>query len=249
MKPSDGAMGTHSIRPAVFWYWVAGAAVVAAVVWFALSLFLGFQSLSRQVKGFQRVPIPGQAEVSFAEPGGYTLYFEELGSSTDQGTIPPFNVSLTSVTSGQEISIRDYGTSVTYGLPGHSGRALGTFRIEERGRFLLRAEAEPRGVQANVAIGPSVGPTIVRAVVLAIVGALILVLCGATLALVVALRRRRARGLLPAPAAQLVSGQAPGPAGWFADPGGRHEFRYWDGQRWTEHVSDHGIHGVDPMSA
>ena len=54
-------MGTHPIRPARFWYWVAGAAVVAAVLWLALSLFLGFRSLSRQVEGFQRVPIPGQA--------------------------------------------------------------------------------------------------------------------------------------------------------------------------------------------
>ena len=35
-------------------------------------------------------------------------------------------------------------------------------------------------------------------------------------------------------------------AGWFADPGGRHDHRYWDGSRWTEHVSDHGVAGVDP---
>jgi hypothetical protein len=48
--------------------------VVAAVLWLAFSLFLGFRSLSRQVEGFQRVPIPGQAEVSFAEPRGYTVY-------------------------------------------------------------------------------------------------------------------------------------------------------------------------------
>ncbi|HKO85810.1 MAG TPA: DUF2510 domain-containing protein, partial [Actinomycetota bacterium] len=26
--------------------------------------------------------------------------------------------------------------------------------------------------------------------------------------------------------------------GWLADPSRRHELRYWDGQRWTEHVSD-----------
>ena len=71
MQPDEGgAMGAHPIRPARFWYWVAGAAVVAAVLWLALSLFLGFRSLSRQVEGFQRVPIPGQAELSFAEPGG-----------------------------------------------------------------------------------------------------------------------------------------------------------------------------------
>jgi uncharacterized protein YxjI len=41
---------------------------------------------------------------------------------------------------------------------------------------------------------------------------------------------------------------APGqhPAGWYPDPFGRHESRYWDGQRWTEHVASHGRQAVDP---
>jgi len=26
-------------------------------------------------------------------------------------------------------------------------------------------------------------------------------------------------------------------AGWYPDPAGRHEHRYWDGARWTEHVA------------
>jgi hypothetical protein len=126
------------IRPARLWYWLAGAAVVAAVVWSALGLVLGFRSLSRQVEEFQRVPIPGQAEVSLA---------------------------------------------------------------------------------------------------------------GAVLAAVVAVRRNRARRMLPAAAAQPAGswGQGSVAAGWFADPGGRHELRYWDGQRWTGHVSDHGTQGVDAM--
>ena len=40
---------------------------------------------------------------------------------------------------------------------------------------------------------------------------------------------------------------APGqhPAGWYPDPFGRHESRYWDGQRWTEHVASHGRQSVD----
>jgi len=38
----------------------------------------------------------------------------------------------------------------------------------------------------------------------------------------------------------------PTPAGWFADPLGRHEMRYYDGQQWTEHVSSHGRQSVDP---
>src|SRR6478735_8853442 len=34
--------------------------------------------------------------------------------------------------------------------------------------------------------------------------------------------------------------------GWYADPYGRHEARYFSGAGWTEHVSSHGRAGVDP---
>lgn len=34
-------------------------------------------------------------------------------------------------------------------------------------------------------------------------------------------------------------------ASWFPDPLGRHEHRYWDGERWTVHVADNGVTGVD----
>jgi len=36
------------------------------------------------------------------------------------------------------------------------------------------------------------------------------------------------------------------PAAWAADPTGRHEHRYWDGESWTENVSNGGVQGVDP---
>jgi uncharacterized protein YxjI len=32
---------------------------------------------------------------------------------------------------------------------------------------------------------------------------------------------------------------------WFPDPYGRHELRYFDGTRWTEHVASHGRQSVD----
>ena len=35
------------------------------------------------------------------------------------------------------------------------------------------------------------------------------------------------------------------PAGWLADPSGHHELRYWDGSRWTEHVSTAGEQTTD----
>lgn len=46
---------------------------------------------------------------------------------------------------------------------------------------------------------------------------------------------------------QQQSGPPATPAGWFPDPLGRHEQRYWDGVQWTEHVASHGRQSVDPV--
>lgn len=32
---------------------------------------------------------------------------------------------------------------------------------------------------------------------------------------------------------------------WASDPYGRHQMRYWDGERWTEHISNGGVAGTD----
>ncbi len=58
----------------------------------------------------------------------------------------------------------------------------------------------------------------------------------------------------PAPAAQPAYQSAAAaspavPAGWYADPAGRFELRYWDGGTWTEHVSRAGQQFTDPPVA
>ncbi|ULE34386.1 DUF2510 domain-containing protein [Mycobacterium sp. IDR2000157661] len=37
------------------------------------------------------------------------------------------------------------------------------------------------------------------------------------------------------------------PPGWHADPYRRYQLRYWDGARWSEHVSTNGVAAVDPV--
>ena len=37
-------------------------------------------------------------------------------------------------------------------------------------------------------------------------------------------------------------------ARWCVDPVGRFDYRYWDGNRWTEHVSRSGVHQLDPIA-
>jgi hypothetical protein len=34
---------------------------------------------------------------------------------------------------------------------------------------------------------------------------------------------------------------------WVADPTGRYELRYFDGEGWTEHVATAGVVGIDPL--
>jgi hypothetical protein len=36
------------------------------------------------------------------------------------------------------------------------------------------------------------------------------------------------------------------PAGWYPDPAGRYELRYWDSTQWTEHVARQGQQFTDP---
>jgi hypothetical protein len=46
-----------------------------------------------------------------------------------------------------------------------------------------------------------------------------------------------------------LQGAGPGApkADWYGDPAGRHQFRYWDGASWTDHVADDGASSLDPM--
>lgn len=46
-----------------------------------------------------------------------------------------------------------------------------------------------------------------------------------------------------------TASSAAAPAGWYADPSGRFELRYWNGDKWTEHVSRAGQQSTDPPVA
>jgi len=65
----------------------------------------------------------------------------------------------------------------------------------------------------------------------------------ARLAALVLLLRRSARAWLG------VGVRSSSPGEWRADPSGRHQWRYWDGRAWTDHVADEGAAGVDHFEA
>ena len=53
----------------------------------------------------------------------------------------------------------------------------------------------------------------------------------------------------PEPATTSTAAVPAVPSGWYADPSGRFELRYWDGDQWTEHVSRGGQQSTDPPVA
>ncbi len=46
-----------------------------------------------------------------------------------------------------------------------------------------------------------------------------------------------------------IAPSTPVPAGWYADPSGRYELRYWNRTEWTDHVARSGQQFTDPPVA
>jgi uncharacterized membrane protein YhaH (DUF805 family) len=195
------AAGSPPIRPSRQWYWVAGGALAAALICGALAV-AGFFSLNRQIKDFQRVAVPGQAEVTFAQPGGYILYLERPGRccslAVGSGDSAPFsswsmNVALLPDSGGPPVAISTWrGATESYGVAGHEGQTAMHFTIGHPGRYLLVAQnAMPRSI-TDVAVGRGIGRGMLW-VLLILVALLALIPAGLVTGGVTFFRRRRAR--------------------------------------------------------
>jgi uncharacterized protein DUF2510 len=231
----DGGPVRQPFRHSRFWYWVAATAVLGSGV----LLLLAFAAFTGQVEELQRVPIPGQGEVRFDRPGRYGLLYEGPGAAA-AAVIPEFTVTLTAADGGA-VPIAPAEGFTTQSSGGHTGRAIGTVGIDRPGTFRLRTVGGRRADHADVAVGETgAGPFLF----VAGFAAVFLFLGGTTLGIVMIMVRGRASLTRPSPARAPVweVGAVPG---WYPDPDGRLELRYWDGRRWTEHVFHRGAQSVD----
>jgi hypothetical protein len=83
------------------------------------------------------------------------------------------------------------------------------------------------------------------------IGQIMELLGGGAVAVAVGLLALRGQSLVPAPVRTPAPPTVPttaelGAPGWAADPYGRHQWRYWDGNRWTEQVADGSTQSTDP---
>jgi hypothetical protein len=187
-------------------------AVVVAVGGIALGIVLiisGIRSYIDKVEGFERVDVPGSAEVSLGDAGGYSLYFERPGLDNDD-PLPRISVSVTAP-DGSAVDLDRYSSDVSYSVSGFDGRGAFTFHADEPGAYRVRTD----GAGGEVAVGRGIGARFAGAVV-AGVGTLLLapVLAG-VLALLTFLRRSRAKRARSEAQWQQPQPQwAPPPTGW-----------------------------------
>ena len=175
--------------PSKRWYWAGGAMALASVLVAVAIVAVGFVRMSEQVDDLQRVAVPGERQVTFPEPGGYTVYYEAAAVS-DGAEIPSLTVALTPSSGGEAVPFADYGGSFTYSMPGHEGVALWTFRIDEPGTYRLNAHDEG-AARGEVAVGRSVAGSLPLSLLAA--GAVGTIGVGGGVAVIVATAVRRGR--------------------------------------------------------
>jgi hypothetical protein len=171
-------------RPSLLWLILPVALILGAAFW----MVFGFIGLNNQVNSLQRVPFPGQGEVTLPHSGSYVVYYEGPGAS--HGVVPSGHIDVRPLTPGAAAkSLTTYSARVTYNIGSHSGTAVDTLTISGPGRFLVATTAQNAPAGSVIAIGGSIGGSIVATVVPAI----ILLLAGIGGAIAIPLLRRRGR--------------------------------------------------------
>jgi Domain of unknown function (DUF4389) len=211
------SVGSPSGRPSRLGYWLAAILLAVALTSVALAV-AGFVSLDRQIRDFQRVPVPGRAEVTFTQPGRYVLYVEKraqcCGFSFAIGDGPFARWSLTGslrpLYGSAPVAVSDWhGAVESYRAAGHQGQTALSFTIPRPGSYLLTIRNMTPGTVADLAVGRGILAGIVEPPLLALAGIAVLIAAGVLFG-ITASRRRPARA--PGPGAGIPGGDLVTPA-------------------------------------
>jgi hypothetical protein len=134
-------MSHQDVKPRRLVYVIPVLCLVGAII---ISVFLGFSVLNMQ-KALKRVVMPGKVEVTLAEPGNYTLFYEYKSVVNNRTystgeNLPDLEYSLVSKETGLPISLNSRGAKeTTYDGPSHSGVSLYDFEISSPGEYVFSA--------------------------------------------------------------------------------------------------------------
>src|SRR6266567_6515041 len=218
------AAGITRIRPSRLWYILAGILLAGAVACLGLAATSIF-ALDRQIQDFQRVPVPGQAQITFSNAGGYVLYIEGPGhccsfNSGSAGQAPfaawSMKVAIQPARGGPLVPISTWrGATDSYAVTGHQGQTAMYFTIHHPGTYLLGASDVKPGSIADLAVGRRIGTAGTIPIVLILAAILVLGPAGLIVGGVTAVRRTSHRNRRPHPwSGQPLPTPEPARAGW-----------------------------------
>jgi hypothetical protein len=216
------AASMRRIRPSRLWYVVASVLLAGAVTCLVLGV-ASFFDLNRQIEDFQRVSVPGQAQITFSHPGDYVLYVEGPGhccSFYTGGGQAPFarwsmKVAMQPAGGGPLVSISTWrGAIDSYAVTGHQGQTAMYFTIRQPGKYVLGAsDVTPQSI-ADLAVGRRIGGLFIP-IALILTAIFALGPAGLIVGGVTAIRRRGHRNRPPPPwSAQPFLAPEPAATGW-----------------------------------
>jgi hypothetical protein len=209
--PPPPVISAEPLKPSGWWFGVAAGVAVAGIVIAIIVFVAAINGLVDQVNDFQRVTLPGSDTVTLESAGGYTIYHEFDGASSDSGFAPGVSVTIAGP-DGEPVEVKTYDATVTYSWGGHEGIAVYSFTVDQPGDYTVSAEGET----GQVAIGRGIGSSLVGGIVGSLALGIGASLAGGIIAIVVGIKRGRNRR-----GRQLYGPQfGPGPpGGWGGGPG------------------------------
>ena len=173
--------------PSIVGYVAAALVFVLGIAAGIALIVSGIRTYIDKVEGFERVDVPGTAQVSLEDDGGYSIYYERPGLDSES-SLPPISVAVFGP-DGSPVDLDRYHSEVNYSVSGFDGRGVFTFQADEPGDYVVRTD----GAEGQVAVGRGIGARFAGAVVAGIATLLLAPLLGALLALITFLRRSRAK--------------------------------------------------------
>lgn len=136
----------------------AAAALVFVLGFAAAGTFL-FLRLRDLGAGLHQVVVPGVAELSLEETGGYTI-FHETGATVDGRYYASDEVSGLAVSvigpDGRPVEVRAPGATTSYEFGGREGRSILAFEVDRPGTYVLTG-GYPVGSGSEVVLGVAHG--------------------------------------------------------------------------------------------
>ncbi len=202
-------MDSQEIGPSRGYYGLAVVVVVAGFGLFGVTLWKGLSGMGTKL---QQVVAPGRAEITLAEPGDYTIFYEHQSVMGNRvystgDSVPGLECMLVSKSSGSPVELRRSGVNSTYSFGGRSGKSVFDFHIDQPGVYEI-ASGYPEGHEGEEVV-LAIGKGIATDILVTIFGGLAVVFGSIALAVAIAVitavkrqnaqKRLQSAGGTPAP--------------------------------------------------